>query len=224
MTIRLSHLNFEAEQRGMRLKENPTFPAIRNTIDLPEWEGFRRAMIFVSAYDGRHEPQNYGVHCADFCFVLVGEHGAISFEMFTGWHLPHVAERIEEGPTGAAVNRHSPRPPRWAEADDWVGGPNDCDWTDTGKCYSDGSNLAGDDILVALVGEGWEAMWRELRSWYQHTFLNSDGSCYHGRIYTGHGSRTVDSPLWSAYTRGQLELERDRRIRAKRPQRKEPVT
>jgi len=234
--IALSRLSFEAGERGQRIAAHPTFPAAEATERLEPWDGFERQMTYRSAYDGTGEPENYGIHSAELVLILKGEHGAIEGGVITGWHMPHVLDRIAvkerawllkhpgtpllSGLSGLHVGHHSPRPPRyWAgyDDDDVHGeGPisTECPLTG-GDCYFDSSGLAGENFAVALAGEGWQAAWNMLASWYDHTFLESDGTHYHGRIYTGWNSPTQDRPLWSEYTTGHRELERERRLKEK---------
>lgn len=225
-------LTFEAADRAARLAEHPTFPSVIAEERLTTWDGFARKLVYRSAYDGRHEPENYGIHCAELILILERDGRAVEGGVMTGWHMPHneraVAEHeaswLRDHPTyqpmhglnGLHVGHHSPTPPRyWSDDDEWDHeGPTstDCDITG-GVCYFDCSGLAGNDFAVALAGEGWMAAWEMLRDWYRHSFLESDGIHYMGRVYTGFNSRTEGAPLWSAYTRGNWELERERRLR-----------
>jgi hypothetical protein len=148
---------------------------------LREKAGFVRRVTLSAAYDKRSpDPgKNHGIHGVSLYMALVGPRGAVSFGVFTNWHLPHVtAEQLERRldadhvralfcPTGVGVDYHSPAPLR-----EWHKEPTRpaCPYLGGRPCYSDGSALAGDEMLQLLIREGDEVVWKALRGWYDDTF------------------------------------------------------
>lgn len=133
-------LSFESADRAAKLAEHPTFPSVVAEERLTPWEGFDRKLVYRSAYDGRHEPENYGIHCAELILILERDGRAIEGGVMTGWHMPHNERAVIDA----------------------------------------------------------EVKWQ----------LKEPGrSSLHGL------SRTETAPLWSEYTTGHRELERERRLR-----------
>jgi hypothetical protein len=140
-------------------------------------DGFTRVVTIRPAFDKRHaDPsKNYGIHGADMVFTLVGPAGATYFVAYTNWYLPHVARELRSKvepdhnpfePMGAEVGYHSPTPQREGQES-----RNDaCEYLDGKPCYCDSSATAGDKMMALLIAKGDEAMWAELRQWYDDQF------------------------------------------------------
>lgn len=134
---------------------------------------FERRINFIPAYHKVDEGK--GVGSARMYVALVGDLGAISWELYTDWMLPEtVAWWKETGrdrfltpgdPTAGAVWAHYAIP---RHEDDINDGPHDCDLLPDGKCwgYLACSYLAGDEVYLPLVREGEDGLWSRLRQFY----------------------------------------------------------
>ncbi len=149
-----------------------------------ETEQFQKEVRFRPAFDKRDpDPKkNYGIHGVDIVFILKGEHGAAQFVLSTGWHLPNVHEELKAkcnpadpydyftgGPGATDIGYHSPKP--IYEGQEPI--DLDCDVLE-GQCFYDGSTLNARPILERLIEEGHEAVWEELKSYYNYTFHGSE--------------------------------------------------
>lgn len=123
--------------------------------------------------------KNYGVSGITLVFVVKGEAGAVSFSILTGSFLPQVATEFFEKAqrdrhtynpfqaTAGAVDYHSPKPIReWQHQTD----SRDCCYVTGGKCWSDGSALAGEDYLRDFYHFGPERVFEKLEGYYRSVF------------------------------------------------------
>ena len=148
---------------------------IENCIRQPDpIEGFERVIEMHPAYDKSHDDpkKNYGVHGVDMRFVLIGPHGAISFALYTNWHLPHVQERIDSRapskdltytfhqPIAADLSYHIP-----FQYDECQSSYN-CEYLPEGKCFIDGSGLMANIPMTALREKGLEGVFEVLHKYY----------------------------------------------------------
>lgn len=119
-----------------------------------------RKISFKPAFDRRHtDPKkNYGIHCMDMSFWLVGPKGGISFTIYTGWYLPYMGGGSSA--MGADVSYHSKVPLYEGQTK-----LESCQLTG-GDCYSDGSGLAAQDLFAQFVAGGEEVVWKKLEEWY----------------------------------------------------------
>lgn len=171
----------------MNEKQNPrqTYPPSISTLTLApseEWEGFERQLEFQTAYDGRDEPGNYGIHGCELKLILKGEEGASTLLVFTGWHLPHVTAEWGERPpstfltrpNGVDISYHSATRPAWLEGEpeevDNMHHRDDCAYTKSGECWYDGSALRAEGFVDLLIAKGMDAVWEALRAEYIATF------------------------------------------------------
>lgn len=136
----------------------------------------KREIVISPAFDKRdpNPRKNYGIHGAEMRFILTGEKGAITFTIYTNWHLPHVDAELRNKkrndpnsdfmfkPEGADVSYHSYTPKYDGHTDS---GP--CDYLGGKPCYCDGSSLSARPICELLIAEGSEAVWKELERWYE---------------------------------------------------------
>ena len=127
------------------------------------------------AYDKRDpEPsKNYGMHGMNLRFVLKGPEGAITFTVFTNWHLPAVQRELIDNrnvysltPMAADIGYHSPVPTY--EGQEPM--PYDCAYVGDKPCYYDGSTLNAEPIFETFVSEGEAAMWALLLDRYNYQF------------------------------------------------------
>lgn len=131
-----------------------------------------RIIEFSPAFDKRHKDpsKNYGIHGVEIRFVLKGQRGAVQFLVFSNWYLPNVVEEHKYDqfgrwqPMGADVGYHSKRP-MYDEQHQY-----DCPYVEGGKCYYDGSGLAGEEMLRTLIAEGGDAVWKGLETYYTDVF------------------------------------------------------
>lgn len=130
--------------------------------------GITRALDMYPAYDKRSpEPsKNYGIHGMDLIFSVKRESIAVTWRLFSNWHLPHVRKEAEEKWSRfmlladglGSIDYHSPTP---AYPDHYK--IEKCEYTN-GVCYGDGSGLASyklfDKMLLAP-----EEIWKTLEEW-----------------------------------------------------------
>lgn len=132
----------------------------------------RRTEVYPSWDKRSSDPKkNYGSHCCDIAFYLIGKRGAYQFKAFTGWFLPHLKAEgkhltsLSDYPMGYDVGYHA-REPQY-EGQSHMDG--DCPIIG-GKCYYDGSGLYGAEVGKILVSEGSEAVWKILEERYVERF------------------------------------------------------
>ena len=142
-------------------------------------EKLARDIVFRPAYDKRHSDpmKNYGISGVDILFILKGEKGAVSFVIFTGWHLPHIEKDYERKGLQAGVEYRCSRP---MPADlgyhsikklhNYLIKHDKCEFTRTGYCYYDGSTMNAQKPFDILVRKGGEALWKYLEKYYRSVF------------------------------------------------------
>ena len=126
--------------------------------------------------------KNYGISPERELYAVVGEVGAMAFDIFTDRFRPHVAEELGEDdiichyPMGGCVNYHFRQCP-----EDWkdYAKAQDCDLLGGQPCYCDGSALAGDDMLALFKRRGEEGVFQALTKRYhdaveEHTFTEQE--------------------------------------------------
>jgi hypothetical protein len=140
-----------------------------------------RKIDFMGESWNKRDPdpsKDYGVGAIKCRFSLIGERGAISFTISTGWYLPEVfddwkqkgmATEPKSLAMGMGVHIHAKK--EWAQDYMQDMGENECDLLPEGKCFSDVSFLAGDTLFDLLIRKGEEAVWTELESWYEDRFV-----------------------------------------------------
>lgn len=150
---------------------------------------FEREIIFTPAFDRRHEnpSKNYGIHGVDMRWILKGEEGAVQFDVYTNWHLPHVVEEMDEKilnnrsldridlkityhPMPEYIGYHSPKP--LYEGQEPMS--QECEYVN-GECYYGGSRLHAKKVFEIFVKEGGEAVWKYLEEYYQEIFKTEIG-------------------------------------------------
>lgn len=145
---------------------------------------FERLVEFTPAWDQRNSDpsKNFGIHGVDLRMVLKGPAGAVQFVLFTGWQLPHVTDefvaKTANGdnsaitvecrflPQPAVRGYHSPTPRYEGQEVESA----DCAYLDGQSCYYGESALAADELYRLLVIGGSDAVWTELKVYYQHLF------------------------------------------------------
>ena len=133
--------------------------------------GFDRILTMRPAFDKRNvvPSKNFGVHGVEMIFTLRGTRGATYWVFFTNMNLPHVMkEHQRDGYVhtyrGAELGYHSPvRVHEYQEE-------RPCTVLPGGKCFSDCSFVNSDRLVPIFLGEGPDAVWRELHSEYLNQF------------------------------------------------------
>lgn len=133
----------------------------------------KRLIEWEPAYDRRHtDPaKNYGIGSMSIRFVLIGEHGAVQFLLFTGWHLEHVRKEHCDSPyfgepMAADLGYHSYEPQYEGQS----AITDSCPYLNGAPCYYDGSGLAAERVFETFLSGGEEALWKELEEYYHDTF------------------------------------------------------
>lgn len=136
-------------------------------------EGFRTEInVNKPAHEQRHDDpsKDYGIGCAHMVFRLIGPKGAIEFDVFTGWYLAHVAERLRREPVGhykgarhaleghAGATYFHQHTPMWDDQE-----PEDCKLLG-GPCYCDVGYTIGDDLWEGLVTGGEPGLWKRMKA------------------------------------------------------------
>lgn len=142
-----------------------------------------RTIRYEAGYDARakSEPgKTYGVHGGTWKFYYRGNAGVVQFALFTDW-VPWQPRPVAEGsigpryknrntataklyPMAADLGYHSPVPHYEGQ-----GARDDCHAID-GPCYYDGGPLYAEPLLVTLIYDGEEALWKELEAYYASVF------------------------------------------------------
>ena len=137
---------------------------------------FKKEITMSGAFDKRHNDpsKNYGIHCMDLRFVLIGKKGAVQFVVYTGIHLPHVMEELLSKPNGylsikpmgADLGYHSKKPMYEDQS------KMNCNYTGLGFCYYDGSTLNADEFMPEFIAGGSDAVWKKLKEYYKEVFYD----------------------------------------------------
>lgn len=140
---------------------------------------FKKRIQVRPAFDKRdpNPRKDYGIHGADMIFTLIGEKGAVTFCLYTNWHLPHVADELERRrhdhllcrPLPADIGYHSPYPMyedqyRREKVCEYIGVP----------CYQDGSASYADEFYKELVAKGSKGLWKKMKEYYKSRFENKE--------------------------------------------------
>lgn len=131
-------------------------------------DSMEQRVSFIPAFDRRSE---YGIHCMEVRFTLIGKNGAVTWNYATGIMLPRCIDDLGNPasikPYGAAMHYHSPKPAY--DGQDESG----CDLLPGDKCYCDGTYLT-DHIAKALVTEGSAAVWSIMQEFFESRFGSID--------------------------------------------------
>lgn len=134
---------------------------------------FKKKIQVRPAFDKRNvdESKNYGIHGCDIIFTLIGEKGAVTFVLFTGWHLPHIVAEMEHTydqlfkPMPTDIGYHSP----YAMYEDQKPREQVCEYIGV-PCYVGGSALYSDEYFDVLVKEGTKGLWKKMIKYYKSCF------------------------------------------------------
>lgn len=128
-----------------------------------------RRMVITPGFD----TADRGKHCCDLRMYVVGDKGAVTFVLYTGFDVPsargHGCEHLF--PLPADLGYHSNVPlydghELMSDSCEVLGGP----------CYYDGSTLAADAIYDLLTISGSDAVFERLEELYHARFGWDDGS------------------------------------------------
>ncbi len=131
---------------------------------------FKKKIQITPAFDKRdpNPSKNYGIHGCNMLFTLIGKRGAVTFSLYTDWHLPHVKKELKYNgcnPMPADIGYHSPhemyegQQPR-SSICEYIGVP----------CYQDGSTLCATEFFDTLVSEGLKGLWKKMITYYKERF------------------------------------------------------
>ena len=133
-------------------------------------DDFTRSVTFAPALDGRtDDPKtNYGIRGVKMRMVLTGPWGVLLFDVFTGWHLPHVVEEFDRvivggpgGPLPGNLTYHGKRPVHSGHA-----AHDDCPQTG-GQCFPEVSRHGHEAVWSALLQGGDEKAWEAMEAQYE---------------------------------------------------------
>ena len=129
---------------------------------------FEQRVTIEPAYDLRSEGR--GAHGATLRMVLAGPLGATQFVLYTNWYLPGFLEDLKaKGAVPEVLTRPIPADLgyHWrTEPYEGCYHRDDCDILGEGGCYYDGSGLNAERVFGLLLTGGSDAVWAELRSYY----------------------------------------------------------
>ena len=138
---------------------------------------FTRTVRWTPAFD-RRDPdpkKNYGIHGVEILWALRGPHGAVQFQLYTNWQLPHVHKERGRGlcgefcmnlPMPADLGYHSPVP----HYEGQTATTESCEVLDGKPCYCGGSTRNAETPFDVLVSEGEDALWKYLENYYAEVF------------------------------------------------------
>lgn len=119
-------------------------PGVRDEYEKKDWE--------FHTYKVLHEPRSLGITYHSPIPIYEGQHFMGEYRITNG------KETFDTGGEPLVL-------PRMEKTEDFT----PCTITG-GKCYSDGSFLAGDPIFDAFLIHGEEGVWRHLEKYYKETF------------------------------------------------------
>ena len=146
----------------------------------------KQEIIFISAYDKRHDDpkKNYGISSVRFVFVVSGKNQAVTLMFGTNWYLPSTIKEYREvglpnvgkidliasqEPIKAwSIDSHSTKP--LYKGQDSYG---KCSYLGDKKCYCDGSSLRAEQYTQILLEKGSEGIFEELKKEYKSYFGGS---------------------------------------------------
>lgn len=138
---------------------------------------FEKKIEFIRPAWNKRDPdprKDKGIGCVMMRMALIGPKGAISWSIFTGWHLQKTWDEWEANgrhskardlAMGGGVTIHSP-----TQLYDWDDTPATCDLLPEGKCFGDTGFLAGETFFEVLVEKGEDAVWALMEEWYADHF------------------------------------------------------
>lgn len=128
-------------------------------METTDKNGFIRKIIFHPAYDRRSK--DMGIHPMEIHFVLQGPDLAVDFGICTGNHLKHIRQTIEDSvspyPYTTGINYHSAK-----QIHDYQSPSEKCPYLNDRPCYSDGSMLAGMELMEIFLLKGEDPVWEKL--------------------------------------------------------------
>lgn len=151
--------------------------AERGVISEADDRGFRREVAFEPGHAwstrGESPARDYGRASVKVRHLLHGPLGTVQFLWSTGITPERVPvadsrysydEWMHHGASGSDVGYHADAPQYEDQS------AFDCEYRPGGKCYYDGSGLAGDEFLATFLTEGEDAMWAGLEARYVEWF------------------------------------------------------
>lgn len=142
---------------------------INTTPDRSYKDDLTREVVFNPGYNKRAEGK--GVHGLEITFLVKGPHGAVAFEIDTGWvpGEPLIQPRPGYYPRANDLGYHSHRP---SHADE-LPCTGDCRYIG-GACYYGGTTSGAEPFLRLLINEGHEPVWKKLEQAYLEVYGQPD--------------------------------------------------
>lgn len=132
----------------------------------------------------RAEPsRNFGIGDVRMWFVLIGEKGAVQWQIGTDWYPESARQHLARFPSWPLSGEHQPK--GWdlgyhARERQYEEQPSrSCDILPEGKCYYDGSGLAADDLIEGFLNGGDDWLWNRLEAYYAHVFEGAEYPNFH---------------------------------------------
>lgn len=143
---------------------------------------FKKEIKFLPAWDRRKEGN--GIGACRVSFVLKGRHGAVTFQLGTGWYLPQnrewttnnqfVQEFIAK-PFIYDVGYHSYKPMPHMKGDEHDFVMHKCCFLEHKDCYYEGSAYSYmNDVFDVLIAEGTDGLWALLEQLYRDYFIRKE--------------------------------------------------
>jgi hypothetical protein len=137
-----------------------------------------RYMKIYPAYDKRDpDPmKNHGIHGCTLIVGVRGPKGAVTFTLFTNWHLPNVmAEKMNRAyssnelflllPMPADIGYHALEPQYKGQT-----AKKNCEHLGGVPCYYDGSGLEAEKYFDILKEKGSDGLYEALEGYYNRRF------------------------------------------------------
>lgn len=140
-----------------------------------------KKMEIEPAWDKRNpDPsKNYGINCAMLKMSITGDKGALEFQMFTGFHLPHNEKELLERckikssliklyftPNARHLVFHY-REPGAGHMSESI---DSCSFLGGAPCYGDYSDEYAEILTKTLIEEGSEKVWKIMETIYEVGF------------------------------------------------------
>lgn len=139
---------------------------------------FKRKIVFMPAFSWRSDTpsRDYGIGAMRMWFVLIGDKGAVQWQIGTDWHIEKARAALNGKPpiwdpykpTGYDLGYHAPEP----QFDGQNSAP--CDILSGGTCYFDCSYVAADRLIEGFLNGGDDWVWNRLEAYYEHQFEGKD--------------------------------------------------
>lgn len=126
---------------------------------------FEHKIVFTPGYDRRDERPSYGQHPMHLAFVVVGEKGALVFDILTGWYPDHT-QRGTPRVWGCYAHYHLDHDPLADE----MSICDNCEWLHNKPCVSEqvlsSTSAESNKIFDTFITQGEAGIWPLLDALY----------------------------------------------------------